>query len=492
MNRCLLTMVVCVSWAAAAYAAPVMDGTADASYGAALSVQNSFTRFGDNNLGDLIATRNGGSEIDQVFGTITGGRLYVTVTGNLENNFNKLEVFIDSGDPNGVNTIVGSQLPTGVDAFCCGGLSTSPAALQRLNGLTFDSGFKAGYYMSFTHGGEGVGPLVPPNNAHETGFWAMSAHYADLTHGTGGAVVAAGIELGPEGLPTVLRANGAAGSLSDPAYVPTATTPATTTLIGPALPGLSQGQLIDKNYATGVGGCTGVGNTGCVAKELEFVLPVDTVNDPTNVRNHRNFNNTIGLQMALNNTNIAGVSGTPGDGDPMQIPATDHPETVTTGIEFSIPLSSIGNPSGSVKLTAFVNGGGHDFGSNQFSGTGILAGNVGSLFPDLENEFPGNQYVTIPVAASVAGDYNGNGIVDAADYTIWRDTLGSTTDLRANGDNTGASAGKIDQADFTFWKSHFGGLGSASFGSGAVPEPSSITLAIVGILLGGRMLRRKP
>ena len=37
------------------------------------------------------------------------------------------------------------------------------------------------------------------------------------------------------------------------------------------------------------------------------------------------------------------------------------------------------------------------------------------------------------------GDYNHNGMVDAADYTVWRDTLGSTTDLRANGDNSGAT-----------------------------------------------------
>ena len=28
------------------------------------------------------------------------------------------------------------------------------------------------------------------------------------------------------------------------------------------------------------------------------------------------------------------------------------------------------------------------------------------------------------------GDYNKNSIVDAADFTVWRDTLGSTTDLR--------------------------------------------------------------
>ena len=56
----------------------------------------------------------------------------------------------------------------------------------------------------------------------------------------------------------------------------------------------------------------------------------------------------------------------------------------------------------------------------------------------------------------VPGDYNGDAIVDAADYTVWRDTLGSTTDLRANGDDSGASAGKIDAADYAVWKNNFG------------------------------------
>jgi hypothetical protein len=68
-------------------------------------------------------------------------------------------------------------------------------------------------------------------------------------------------------------------------------------------------------------------------------------------------------------------------------------------------------------------------------------------------------------------------VVDAADYTIWRDTLGSTTDRRANGDNTGASAGVIDMADFLAWKTHFGesGLGASAFADSveraSVPEP---------------------
>jgi Tol biopolymer transport system component len=79
--------------------------------------------------------------------------------------------------------------------------------------------------------------------------------------------------------------------------------------------------------------------------------------------------------------------------------------------------------------------------------------------------------------APLAGDYNGNGIVDIADYTIWRDTLGSTIDLRANGDNNGASTGKIDQADYTFWRSHFGThAGSGASAGAAIPEPSTLWL----------------
>jgi len=54
------------------------------------------------------------------------------------------------------------------------------------------------------------------------------------------------------------------------------------------------------------------------------------------------------------------------------------------------------------------------------------------------------------------GDYNLNGTVDAADYVVWRQTLGSTTDFRANGDNNGASEDLIDQADYTAWRAAFG------------------------------------
>jgi hypothetical protein len=85
---------------------------------------------------------------------------------------------------------------------------------------------------------------------------------------------------------------------------------------------------------------------------------------------------------------------------------------------------------------------------------------------------------TVPTGPS-PGDYNSDGVVDAADYTIWRDTLGSMSDLRANGDNTGSSAGVVDQADYQIWKSQFGT--SMGAGSVAVPEPASWMLSFIAM-----------
>ena len=73
----------------------------------------------------------------------------------------------------------------------------------------------------------------------------------------------------------------------------------------------------------------------------------------------------------------------------------------------------------------------------------------------------------------VAGDYNQNGIVDAADYTVWRDKLGSGTAL-PNDDTDG-----VDQDDYTRWKDDFGQhAGSGSISN--VPEPSTIALVATG------------
>jgi hypothetical protein len=98
---------------------------------------------------------------------------------------------------------------------------------------------------------------------------------------------------------------------------------------------------------------------------------------------------------------------------------------------------------------------------------------------------------TIPVVnPGLPGDFNGDGNVNAADYTTWRDHLGGTHNLNGNGDETGASGGLVDQADYSLWKANFGSSGSGGgVGSSAVPEPSSLAMfaaAVFGLIGFGR------
>jgi hypothetical protein len=98
--------------------------------------------------------------------------------------------------------------------------------------------------------------------------------------------------------------------------------------------------------------------------------------------------------------------------------------------------------------------------------------------------FSGNNLV---VRAFGSGDYNGNGVVDAADFVIWRNSLGSTSNLAADGSGNGI----VDSADYDFWRQRFGtssGVGAQN--SLAIPEPTAVCLAIAwGLLLTCRRTR---
>jgi hypothetical protein len=84
---------------------------------------------------------------------------------------------------------------------------------------------------------------------------------------------------------------------------------------------------------------------------------------------------------------------------------------------------------------------------------------------------------------ALSGDYNQNGIVDAADYALWRDTLGEMgNDLAADGNENG----EVDNGDYNVWRSHFGN--TAKLGGGAflrlsdnvsVPEPATHFMLIM-------------
>jgi hypothetical protein len=71
----------------------------------------------------------------------------------------------------------------------------------------------------------------------------------------------------------------------------------------------------------------------------------------------------------------------------------------------------------------------------------------------------GDNEVSVTISqVTLTGDYNDDGTVNAADYTVWRDHLGSTTYALPNRDPTIAPGTAIGAAEYTSWKNAFGGV----------------------------------
>ena len=82
-----------------------------------------------------------------------------------------------------------------------------------------------------------------------------------------------------------------------------------------------------------------------------------------------------------------------------------------------------------------------------------------------------------------AGDFNDDGVVDAADYTVWRDNLGTSNILGGHGDENGDSFDVVDEDDYTIWLANFGHVSSeAGVAAIATPEPGALGLLAAGAL----------
>ncbi|MEX2316197.1 MAG: CHRD domain-containing protein [Pirellulales bacterium] len=131
----------------------------------------------------------------------------------------------------------------------------------------------------------------------------------------------------------------------------------------------------------------------------------------------------------------------------------------------------------------------------------FLSGALDALYLGLET---GKAYFNIATEAypageirgfliRVPGDFNHDLVTNAADYTVWRNSLnriGETLPADTDHDNV------ITRYDYDFWKEHFGltvaDLFPGGSGVGTVPEPASLvffSIAVGALLTVGRARR---
>ena len=323
------------------------DGFADVVYGEPLVVQDTSTGFGNADLGAIDFAN--GSEVDAAFGYIADGVLHLVIAGNLESNYNKLEIFIDAIPDEGQNPILGNNSGIDFGALNTMGRFEDPDTGEVQPGLTFDTGFTADHWISFTGG-----PGAPPKKGGEPGYDTY-LNYSQLL--TGGGDTATSGFAGP----------GGAGA---------------------------DGALFTEN----------------------------------------------GIIAAIDNSNVLGVVG--GDG-------VDDGGGVFTGIEIHIPLEALGHTAGDpILVSAFINGSGHDFISNQVLGG--LGGSANLGFPRFVNfeDIDGDQFFLVDGGGSGGGcfgDLNDDGQVDGADFgsllASWGPCPSCPADLNDDGVVDGADVG---------------------------------------------------
>lgn len=88
----------------------------------------------------------------------------------------------------------------------------------------------------------------------------------------------------------------------------------------------------------------------------------------------------------------------------------------------------------------------------------------------------------VEAVATINADYNSDGVVDAGDYSVWRDSFGLRgKSLAADGNGDGV----VDDKDYAHWRNYFGATagggagGAATMRSVAAPEPGSVGLVTI-------------
>lgn len=134
--------------------------------------------------------------------------------------------------------------------------------------------------------------------------------------------------------------------------------------------------------------------------------------------------------------------------------------------------------------------------------TVLTAGSITGSFSTVElPELGDNMFWNLSATANavtlhaVGGDYDHDGEVDAADYVVWRNTMGNVAAAFSGADGNGDFI--VDAADYTIWRDNLGRVEMALGGSSgavsatAVPEPSSVWMLLLAGAFFRQLFRRR-
>jgi hypothetical protein len=164
-------------------------------------------------------------------------------------------------------------------------------------------------------------------------------------------------------------------------------------------------------------------------------------------------------------------SDTPGNGDVLQVSIGDTLLYDLADFDVHSPIMDsgpidVGNLAGTTNRLLF-----------SFTGAGDLGDSV-----YLSNF----RFYKLNTSVLIAGDYDGNGVVDAADYVVWRNAAGTTgVELAADGNGDGL----VNTADYELWRANFG-RSNSSGSQAAIPEPASIGFLATWLVMLGRIRRK--
>jgi hypothetical protein len=128
---------------------------------------------------------------------------------------------------------------------------------------------------------------------------------------------------------------------------------------------------------------------------------------------------------------------------------------------------------------------GNDYLFGTFGSVTFLGDTTATVNYDYENGdiFLSNFMSTEP--PGIVGDYNDNGVVDGADYVVYRNNLGQSVTI-PNDDTPGS----VLPVDYDRWRANFGmssGLGASS--AVPTPEPAAMSVALLVVALSVATLR---